>query len=203
MTDQVGAARRLLSFAKTEFGEHLSELLLSGYGVARVVLRWRYTVSLQDDGSREITVEGVTDDPKGLPAGREPLVLLTLLKSLLAGGRPSNGQVSYGLREVLKTLSWNVGEESAVERAIEGYYQLSLIKHEIAEMDAGEGSINRKRVLRPIVEWERGEETAGGDRLVVPKGGRVRFNPEFVEGLTERSLLGIDWERVSSVAYSV
>jgi len=199
VTERTGAVRQLLSFAKTEFGEHLTELLLSGYDVEQVVLRRRYTVNLQGDSGREITVEVATDASTGLPAGWEPLVLVALLKLLLASGRSPTVSVSYSLRELLKKLSLSAGDRRAVEQAIEDYYHLSFIKHEVVEVVAGEGPVGRTRVLRPIVEWERREETASGDRLVVPKDGRVRFNAEFVEQLKERSLLGIEWNLIQSL----
>lgn len=198
MTERTGAARRLLSFATAEFGEYLSGLLLSGYGVDQIVLRRRYVVSLQDDGGQEITVEVATDDSKGLPAGWEPLVLLALLK-LLPGGRSLTVTVSYSLRELLKKLGLTAGDGRAVERAIEGYYDLSFIKYDAIEPSLREFPPARMRVLRPIIEWEREEETVGGNRLIIHKGGQVKFNPDFVEQLKGRSLLGIEWQRVQGL----
>ena len=202
MTDREEAAGRLLSFAQTQFGERLAALLLSGYGERQAVLRRRYAVSYRggEDVERSIYVEVMTDDPAGLPAREEPLVLPALLRLQLLGQRPSGGSVPYSLREMIKTLGWvGGGGRAAVEMAVGRYYDLSFISHETAEAAADDESRDHKRVLRPIIEWEREEETTAGDRLVVPKDGRVRFNPEFIDGLWERSLLRIDWDKVNTL----
>lgn len=201
MTDQMGAVRRLLSFATTEFGQYQSELLLSGYGAEQVVLRRDYRVSLSvGEGRREIKVKMATEDPAGLPARQEPLVLLALLRMLLSEDQPHPTRVSYSVRRMTKMLGWSRGEgRTIIEGAVERYYSLSVIKHEAVEGIAEEEAVNRKLVLRPIIEWEWGEETVGDNRLIVPQDSRVRFNPEFVEQLRERALLGIEWRRVSGL----
>jgi hypothetical protein len=202
MTDRRDAAGRLRSFAETQFGGRLAALLLSGYDERQVVLRRRYAVRYRggEDPGRRVYVEVMTDDPAGLPAREEPLVLLALLRLRFLSHSSPSERVPYSLREMIKTLGWvGGGGRAAVEMAVGRHYDLSFISHETAEAAAGDESRDHKRMLRPIIEWEREEETTAGDRLVVPKDGRVRFNPEFIEQLRERSLLGIDWDEVNTL----
>jgi hypothetical protein len=202
MTDRGEAARRLLSFAQTQFGERLASLLLSGYGERQAVTRRRYAVNYREGGGqkREVQVEVVSDDPAGLPAREEPLALLALLRLQLLSRRPLGGSVPYRPREMIQTLGWDgVAGRAAVDRAIGRYYDLSFISHTAAGEAADKESANRKRVLRPIMEWGREEDAVGGGRLIVPKDGGVRFNPDFIEGLQDRSLLGIDWDGVNVI----
>lgn len=98
-------ARQLLTFARTEFGEHLCALPLSGYGEGRRTLVRRYEVVTGESG-REVKkrLKLVTDDPSGLPSRDEPLVLLALLRPLWVGEQPRTHHVNYTHDGLLRVL---------------------------------------------------------------------------------------------------
>src|SRR5436309_1958769 len=78
--------RRLLRFALDTFGEPLSRFLLAGLGEEKVGRRWRFTITYVDDEGAKLKwrVQVITYEPEDgsscLPRGRDPLVLLALLR---------------------------------------------------------------------------------------------------------------------------
>jgi hypothetical protein len=81
--------RHLLKFSLNTFGEKLSQLLLTGIGKRKVGQRWRLAISyISDQGAmRKRHVQVITYEPASgesfLPRGRDPLVLLALLRLLI------------------------------------------------------------------------------------------------------------------------
>lgn len=198
------AARQLLTFARTEFGEHLSALLLSGYGDGRRALARFYDVAIREGGRQEKKrVKLVTDDPSDHPCQDEPLVLLTLLKLLWLSGDPLETKIDYATT----TLSRMLGRpdtphvRASIDQTVERYYNLSLKLEEDLPSAAGKRPLTRILTQRLLIGYDHLEETSDdGDRR---DEGRVAFHPDFIRALKERSLLGIDWERVDGCVREV
>lgn len=204
-----GSERRLLEFALDLFGEPLSRFLLSGTGEETEAKMWLFTVSF-DGGkdaarSREIRVEpdDIPDEPHILPGGREPLVILALLRLLIGTQRPSSYTLSYSQEQVLDLLGWKDDEtaRATIDQAVKRYAKLSyswrLSGEELAERklsfyDAEGRFVSGYGYYNAEVdgEYKRVENS-------------INFSSVFVEGLTRRSGFGVDWNRVSEIARDV
>ncbi|MDQ3802755.1 MAG: hypothetical protein M3416_02740 [Acidobacteriota bacterium] len=196
------AAGQLLTFARTEFGEHLCALLLAGYGEDEVRRRRTFVVTPRAGAGRERQVILATDDPSGLPRGQDPLVLLALLKSLWLSGRVSTAGVSYTPRALMRTLGRveSGTSRAAVERAVERYFNLSVAAEDVLETGAGARPLSLTRMHRLVISYDHEEESGADDRRHGRAQSRLRFNPDLIEALRARSLLGIEWDLVGSVA---
>lgn len=195
------AARQLLMFARTEFGEHLCALLLSGYGEERRTLVRPYEVTIRD-GAREVKkrLKLVTDDPSGLPSQDEPLILLALLRLLWIGGQERTSDVSYAHERLLRVLDWpDTGQARAgIDHAIERYFNLALAKEEAVEVSLDEELVTRLTSQRMVIGYDYAEEVEDEEEELSEEG-RVIFNPDFIEGLQAQSLLNINWNLVTSI----
>jgi hypothetical protein len=95
-----GSGRGLAAFVREEFGEHLSTLLLAGYGEGKGTRKRSMIVMLAAaEGGRRVRFLETTSDSGDLPHGRDPLVLAALL-SLLAG-RGTASRLVFTLTELL------------------------------------------------------------------------------------------------------
>src|ERR1043165_4385658 len=103
--------RELLSFAREEFGEYLTQFLLAGLGEEGTTHSWLFIIDFTIDGTslhRELQVSD-NDQPGAptcLPQRRDPLVMLALLRLLILQDQ-SSASLSYDMEEVLKLLGWN------------------------------------------------------------------------------------------------
>lgn len=198
---QRDAARQLLTFARTEFGEHLSALLLSGYSEGRRMLVRLFEVVTRE-GGREVRkrLKLVTDDPSGLPSQDEPLVLLALLRSLWFGDQAPTSYVTYTQEPLLGVLGWPDTSQAraSIGHAVERYYNLSLVKEEPVDVDVGEEPANRLTSQRLVIGYDYAEEDEDGAEGQAEES-RVIFNPDFLAGLRDRQLLGVSWDSVTSI----
>ncbi len=204
--DEAVSIRQLLTFARTEFGEHLCALLLSGYGEDDVMRRRTLAVTPRDAGGRERRIILITDDPSGLPGGREPLVLLALLRSFHSGEGAVAGGVTYTHPALAQTLGWSQSEASAaaINKAVEKYYNLSVGVAEVPNANVDDPDLSPTSIQRIVIAYEYVEESDdnnGGWRANA--GGRLEFNPDFITHLESRTLFGIDWNLVGSVSQSI
>lgn len=127
MARKTRAERRLVAHLEEQFGEHLSALLLSGYGTKEWVQRRGLVISTTDRvGAREEhSVVMLTEGMAFLPCGQDPIVLAAHLSMLSEQG--ASGRLSYDLFEMLEVLGWvdPVQGLKAIEGAIYRYYRLS------------------------------------------------------------------------------
>lgn len=198
------AAELLIKFIHDEFGEHLSALLLGDYGSRQRRLSQIFSVTVSGaDGEVMFNVEITTEGKWGLTCGLEPLVMLTLLKLLFARHDLNRGKASYTYEEVLWLLGWRETKRSRddIRDAIDINFVQSF--NLWADMDEPQTPMDYRGRLRLLTAYEFfTEEDKGkgwGERGVYRGDFSIDFNLDFILGLRERSLLGIDWNMVTSV----
>jgi hypothetical protein len=141
-------------------------------------------------------VKLVSDAPSSLPSDGEPLVLLALLKLVWSDATPRT-HLAFTHGTLLRELGWGNVKETRrlIDRAVERYYFLSLEKEVPQDTGAEEGRFHRvlaQRIMTNYSYYSEDDETDGeGERL----DSWVAFNPTFIQGLIDRSLLGIGWSR--------
>jgi hypothetical protein len=102
MSELSSAEQNLVSFAREEFGESLAQFLLNGLGAVPEAQRWHFTITFTNNEgtAQERRLEAITYEPTDgqsfLPRGRDPLVLLALLRLLFESNQQSV-ELSKGL----------------------------------------------------------------------------------------------------------
>lgn len=199
----------MLEFALDLFGEPLSRFFLSGIGEETETQVWLFSVSFNDGRgaarSREVRVEpdDIPGEPRVLPGGREPLVILALLRLLIEDRPQSSSTMSYKQEQVLKFLGWKDTAEvrSVIDQAVKRYARLAyrwglgteeLADREISFYDA------EARFVSGYAHYG-----AGGGEEYQRVANHVDFASEFVEELTRRKLFNVDWNRVSEITREV
>lgn len=189
---------QLMAFAKAEFGEHLTALLLSGYDGSPRGQVCAYDVSLRESegGESVARVKVVSDAPSSLPARGEPLVLLALLKLIRPDDAPRT-ELAFTHESILGMLRQEDSKETRrlIGRAVERYYFLSLEKEVPEDTKGGAGRFHRVLAQRIIIHYSYYSEGDETDEERERLDSRVIFNPTFIQGLRDRTLLGIDWSR--------
>jgi hypothetical protein len=201
MSEGSERVEQLLTFVKTEFGEHLSTLLLSGFGDEQRGMIRHYAVRYRpgDEHRQAARVKTVAEDASGHPCRDEPLVLLALLKLLWSSAAPLEGKVGYTPATLLRMLGRpdTARARTGINQTVERYYNLSLEREEDLPSAAGGQPATRMLAQRLLIGYEHVEEASdNGDRR---DEGWLAFYPDFVRALKERSLFGIDWGRVAAV----
>lgn len=113
------------------FGLFPNALLLSGYGDRdEDIINYRSFTATVDDGlggQVERKLEMSTDSKAGLPRGKDPIVLLGLLKLLFDRGAPTNA-ISFRKQELMDVLGWenNSYTQEDIEGALNRYYNTSF-----------------------------------------------------------------------------
>lgn len=200
-----GPERRLVKFAVDAFGAPLASFLLSGLGEKdKGGKAWLFSVTFEDNRGisrrREVRVEApdLPDAVTSLPAGKEPLVLMALLKLLLAKRGMPPSRLSYRREEALRLLGWGETDEAlrAVDATVERYadlgYRWALSAEELAERD-----LARFRGWASFVTGcghHDAEDASGGP--VKRESSYVQFSAEFVRELISRSVFDVKWDNV-------
>lgn len=203
MAGEEGSGRGLAAFVREEFGEHLSTLLLAGYGEGKGTRKRSMIVMLAAaEGGRRVRFLETTSDSGDLPHGRDPLVLAALLN--LLAGRGTASRLVFTLTELLAVLGWaeSAEEVRAVEGALARYYRTSY-----AEVRERQHPLLPKQ-LEVVAEQRLIDGYIIEDDL--PRGGdsprplhsMVDFNPQFLNRLNRRTVFGIDWSLVRSASVS-
>jgi hypothetical protein len=205
MTRQPKAEHELIALTKKTFGEHLSELLLCGYGEDRAPSSRDLVVELIDGGEvvTRLRLMFVAEGPAGtapcLPRRKEPLVLLALIQLLTGGGGAVEDGQHLTCSNVLALLGWDETDESLemVETAVTRYF------HTFYQLVDGSGT-GGGRALQGFTRKLRlfsGYEVVGGAESRKGDGAKcsVAFSPDFAEALRRGELLGIDWKRVKGL----
>jgi hypothetical protein len=203
MGDGSDSVRQLLAFAEAEFGDHLSGLLLAGYGDSASARQRSYAV-LTKDGSgqrQEHIVKVATDHHSGLPSGREPLVLLALLKMLFAGKGLQTGRVVYAHKAVSEMIGWEHSRETgeAVDTAVTRYFHLFYGKEESMSIEPGGPLVRYSQSGRLITGYDYQDEVESSGVRGVRTYNRITFDREFIEQFRGRSLFDFDWGHVISM----
>lgn len=200
-----GPERRLVKFAVDTFGAPLAGFLLAGLGEKDETGRaWVFSVTFEDGGGasrrREIRVEApdLPGSTISLPAGKEPLVLMALLRLLLAKRGAPPSRLSYRREEVLRLLGRDETDESlrAMDEAVERYADLGY-RWALSAEELSERNLARFRGWASFVTGcgHRDAEEAGGG-AVKRESSYVQFSAEFVRELISRSVFDVKWDNV-------
>ena len=201
MARKTRAEKRLVAHLKEQFGEHLSALLLSGYETKQWV-HWRGLVISTTDRvgtQEEHSVVLITEGASFLPHGPDPIVLAAHLRMLSERGVA--GRLSYDLFEMLEALGLvdPVQGLKAIEGALYRYYRLSYAavgrrRHPMAPHAKG---VTAERRILTSYDFEHEPVRGRGDHPTLQTV--VEFSQHFLDQLSQRTLLGIDWDLVHSV----
>ena len=203
MDGRSGGGRRLATFVREEFGEHLSTLLLAGYRQGEGARKRSLIVMLAEaNGGRRVRFLEMTGDGRDLPHGDDPLVLAALFNLLT--GRGAASRLIFTLTELLTVLGWNESAEAVrtVEGALSRYYRTSYAevrerKHPLLPKQLG---VVAEQHL--IDGYFLEDVSPGRGERAGPLHSIVDFNPQFLDQLNRRILFGIDWGLVRSATLS-
>lgn len=206
--------RSLISFARAEFGEHLTQFLLAGLGEEETTHSWLFTIDFTHDGTslhRELQVSD-NDHPEAptrLPERRDPLVILALLRLLILQDQPSSSNLSsanlsYKIEEVLKLLGWKDTARSRrmIDEAVERYSKLMYRWAMGADELAIRGLAFYNSMERFVSGFSRVDQESKDGKQLIRVSNRIEFSKEFVEGMRKRSLFQIDWNRIISITHA-
>jgi hypothetical protein len=199
--------RRLLKFALDAFGEQLSRFLLSGLGEEGRRRAWLFAVTFTDGGGvsrrRDIRVEAddFPDVVTSLPGRREPLVMLALLR-LLMDRQPFSPGLSYDQAEVLGLLGWEDSPDTrlSIDEAVGRYVDLSYRWSPGAEELAEQRLSHYRAWARFVTGCGYRDAGEGPGGRMMRASNRVEFSSEFVGELANRSVFGVDWNKVISLS---
>jgi hypothetical protein len=190
----------LLDSARRVLGGNLFGFLLFGLGEPHHLRRRFSTKSIRAHGpGLSYQLEVVAGSEKGLPGGRDPLVMATLLHLLWIGER-GRDEIIFRDEVVLERLGWDDTKESRLDvgAAVERYYNAAYHRTSREPLGPGRG----ERVSSQVQKLVTGYDTTLELREVPPKEVRrstiLYFTTKLVEEVTgpEKYFLGIDFERL-------
>lgn len=193
----------LLDTACQVLGDNLFGFLLSGLGGPHDRRRRYMARSMNAHGAGLIyQLEAVGESEKGLPGGRDPVVIAALLHLLLTvgGGRD---EVVFRDEELIAVLSWPDTRASRLSAwaAIRRFHCTGYHRTNRQPLGPGRGELVSSQVQKLVIGYETTEEWEVG----TPKGKRkstiLHFSKKLVEELSgaEKYFLGIDFEKLESV----
>jgi hypothetical protein len=194
------AEHDLLDTARRVLGGNLFEFLLSGLREPHHPRR-RYTAtSIREHGQGLVyQLKSVAETDKGLPGGRDPLVMAALLHLLLTGGR-GRDEVVFSDEDLLGILSWPDTLESrlTVEAAVERYYDAAYHRTSRESLGLDGGEMVSAQVQKLVTGYETTEEWEVGTLREKRKSTILHFTTKLVEEVsgTRKYFLGIDFERL-------
>jgi hypothetical protein len=146
----------LLDFARRVLGDNLLEFMLSGLGEPHHPHRRFTATSTRAHGpGSPYQLEAVAESEKGLPGGRDPLVMAALLH-LLWTGEKGRDEVVFRDEMVLERLSWPDTRESrsAVGAAVERYYNSAYHRTSRESLGPGGGERVSSQVQKLVIGYE-------------------------------------------------
>lgn len=192
------AEHDLLDTARRVLGDNLFQFLFSDLGGTHHPRRRFTATSVREQGPGTVhQLEAVSESEKGLPGGRDPVVMAALLRLLVTRGKGKD-EVVFRDEELLGILSWPDTRESrlAVEAAVERYYHTAY--HRTSREPLGEGK--GEWVSSEVQKLVRGYDTTEEWEVGTPKGKRksttLNFSKKLIERLSgpEKYFLGLDFE---------
>lgn len=210
MSELLSDRQNLVGFACEEFGEALTRFLLTGFGEVPAAQRWYFTITFTDSEgtAQERRLEAITYEPTDgqsfLPRGRDPLVLLALLRLLFASSQQSEVSLFYSRHEVLRLLGREEleGRQGEINEAVRRYallmYGWEMSRGELAGKRLSFYTA-REQVISGYSNVSELDDEEQADRQIEKEPNEITFNQYFIEGLKRRSLFGVDWNTVQSV----
>lgn len=199
--------QQLLDFAIGEFGEPLTQFLLAGLGEDKVRPRWRFTITyLNNEGIRiKRTVKVISHEPEDgssrLPRGRDPLVLLALIRMLTTAGQPSDYRMRYELEDVLNILGWadNGMNRRKIDEALRRYSQM-MFSWKMCRAELALDNLSHHSAMQSLIS-EYGTSDREECGRVTRVFNEVFFNSNFIEALRRRRLCDVNWNtQLASIA---
>lgn len=198
------AERDLFDTARRVLGDNLFEFLLSGLGEPHHPRR-QFTATSIREQAQGLThrLEAVGESEKGLPGGRDPLVMAALLHLLLTGER-GRDEVVFREEDLLGLLSWPDTRESrlAIDAAVERYYNTGYHRTSRESLGEGRGEMVSSQVQKLITGYDTTLELREGPPKKVRKSTILHFTTKLVEEVSGEGkyFLGIDFERLESIS---
>jgi len=203
MSNRGSPESRLVEEAQHTFGAHLVSVLLAGYdefGTVQVrcfevLTEWH---SLKTRNLLKIAI----GDACGLPQGKEPLVLLALLKLLNSGSDLVEGsKVVTPTEEICSILGWRVSSDTSalIDRAIRKYFLMSYLLAHDNRYSFPEMSGYSVNICRLIIACAFNNDSGTDDPFEGVGYSHIEFNQDLVQELRASNLLGMDWSRVTSL----
>jgi hypothetical protein len=194
------AEHDLLDTARRVLGDNLFEFLLSGLGEPHYPRRRFTAASIREHGAGlTYQLEAVAESEKGLPGGRDPVVMAALLHLLWTGGR-GRDEIVFREEELLGLLSWpdTLESRSAVEEAVERYLNTGYHRTGREPLGEGMGEMVSSQVQKLITGIDTTLELREGPPKKVRKSTIIHFTTKLVEEVTGagKYFLGIDFERL-------
>jgi hypothetical protein len=194
------AEHDLLDTARRVLGDNLFEFLLSGLGESHHPRRHYTATSIKAHGpGLTYQLEIIGESKKGLPGGRDPVVMAALLHLLLTGGR-GRDEVVFRDEELLAILSWPDTRESrlSVKAAVERYYDTAYHRTSREPLGPGRGDWVSAQVQKLVPGYETTQEWEVGTPRGKRKSTILHFTKKLVEEVsgTGKYFLGIDFERL-------
>lgn len=200
---QTEAENDLLDTARRVLGGNLFEFLLSGLGEPHHPRR-RYTAtSIREHGPGLVyQLEVVAETEKGLPGGRDPVVMAALLH-LLWTGRRGQDEVVFTDEELLGALSWPDTRESrrSMNTSIERYYDAAYHRKSREPLGPDGGEMVSAQVQKLVTGYDTTEQWEVGTPRGKRKSTILHFTTKLVEEVsgTAKYFLGIDFERLENI----
>lgn len=191
--------QRLLNFAREEFGERLTDFLLSGMGEDAVAQSWLFTITYAGDNSLlKRRVEVITYEPEDgssyLPRGRHPMVLLAILRLMYGRDNEPPNSLRYKQEDILSLLGRTDTRKARkeIDEAVKRYFLLVY-----------KWTMSKEELAGNSLSYYTSQESLLSEHMIVDEGAgesnRLVFNANFTERLLRRSLFGIDWNNVRSI----
>ncbi|MBA3441600.1 MAG: hypothetical protein H0T92_17205 [Pyrinomonadaceae bacterium] len=180
------------------FGLFPSALLLSGYGESEVEKNRSFTITEKQVGGDEVIerrFEMFTKSEMGLPRGRDPHVLVSLLKLLFSKNEVTNS-VWFRKSELLNLLGWtdNAENRADIDGAISRYFDTAY--RGMSLQTDSKRVRERERVRRLLIGYDKVDERkvrhAADKTPDAEESGRlftrVIFDPDFINDLRSEEL---------------
>ena len=185
------------------FGPHLTTLLLAGYEDCETKHSFAIELKTEQDGiALTHWVEVRSDLSSGLPQGKEPLVLLALIASLMRGGKSLGSTLWVPAISVQRILGWEDSAENIgiVNLGLHKYFNLSYVRTD----DLGNDGLRSGGCLmgfyRLISSYETSKRGNNSFDLTSMKCHRLVMRKNLLNDLIRGTLFGIDWKSVASLS---
>jgi hypothetical protein len=146
------AEHDLLDTARRVLGDNLFQFLFSGLGGPHYPRRRFTATSVREQGPGTVHgLEAVGESEKGLPGGRDPLVMAALLHLLWTGGR-GRDEVVFRDEELLGILSWPDTPEArlSITESVERYFNTGYHRTSRESLGEGRGEMVSSQVQKLI-----------------------------------------------------
>lgn len=189
----------VLEFARRQLGANLALLLLAGLGEPLAPNHRRFDVqTISACGPPPVyQLEVISEDGRGVPAGRHPMVLAGILHMLFIDSM-SRDDVVFSDKALLTKLGWEDTVESrrTIAAAIERYYTTAYYLGRTEVRGAEHVKVRYSRVQKLITGYDTTSQYAGDPPTEVYKSTVIYFGMSFFEDISgeEKYFLGIDFE---------